>query len=220
MSKKVLLSVLMLANQANAAYVMEDLLSLSLADLATIPVVTAARTQQHWDDVQGSLWVITEKEIRERGYRNIADVLRDLPSVDLQGPVNTTSRLTVRGVAGNAKMLILQDGVRVGATAGEVIPISLNYPLYMAKQIEVLLTAGSALYGTDAVAGVINIISQTPSQYGVQHLRYEGDETGSQYGDLLVRGRIGNRPLVLGLHQDQSNNQALAEQYPDSICIR
>ena len=76
---------------------MEDLLSLSLADLATIPVVTAARTQQNWDEVQGSLWVITEKEIRERGYRNIADVLRDLPSVDLQGPFNTTSRLTVRG---------------------------------------------------------------------------------------------------------------------------
>ena len=219
MSKKVLLSVLMLANQANAAYVMEDLLSLSLADLATIPVVTAARTQQHWDDVQGSLWVITEKEIRERGYRNIADVLRDLPSVDLQGPVNTTSRLTVRGVAGNTKMLILQDGVRVGATAGEAIPISLNYPLYMAKQIEVLLTAGSALYGTDAVAGVINIISQTPSQYGVQHLRYEGDETSSQYGDLLVRGRIGEWPLVLGLHQDQSNNQALAEQYPESFVL-
>lgn len=219
MSKKMLLSVFLLSSQANAAYVMEDLLSLSLADLATIPVVTAARTQQHWDDVQGSLWVITEKEIRERGYRNIADVLRDLPSVDLQGPVNTTSRLTVRGVAGNAKMLILQDGVRVGATAGEVIPVSLNYPLYMAKQIEVLLTAGSALYGTDAVAGVINIISQTPSQYGVQHLHYEANDTGSQYGDLLVRGRIGNWPLVLGIHQDESNNKALAEQYPDVFVL-
>ena len=219
MSKKMLLSVFLLSSQANAAYVMEDLLSLSLADLATIPVVTAARTQQHWDDVQGSLWVITEKEIRERGYRNIADVLRDLPSVDLQGPVNTTSRLTVRGVAGNAKMLILQDGVRVGATAGEVIPVSLNYPLYMTKQIEVLLTAGSALYGTDAVAGVINIISQTPSQYGVQHLHYEANDTGSQYGDLLVRGRIGNWPLVLGIHQDESNNKALAEQYPDVFVL-
>ena len=97
MRKVVFASILLLASEAHADYVMEDLLSLSLADLATIPVVTAARTQQNWDDVQGSLWVITEKEIRERGYRNIADVLRDLPSVDLQGPFNTTSRLTVRG---------------------------------------------------------------------------------------------------------------------------
>ena len=113
MRKVVFASILLLASEAHGDYVMEDLLSLSLADLAAIPVVTAARTQQNWDEVQGSLWVITEKEIRERGYRNIADVLRDLPSVDLQGPFNTTSRLTVRGIAGNAQMLILQDGVRV-----------------------------------------------------------------------------------------------------------
>ena len=55
MRKVFLASTFLMASTAHADYVMEDLLSLSLADLATIPVVTAARTQQNWDEVQGSL---------------------------------------------------------------------------------------------------------------------------------------------------------------------
>ncbi len=213
------LSLLVLGDAHAAEHSMEQLLSLTLDELASIPVVTAARTAQNWDDVQGSLWVITEKEIRERGYRDISDVMRDLPSVDLQGPYNTTSRLTVRGISGNNKILIMQDGVRVGATAGEVIPVSINYPLYMAKQIEVLLTAGSALYGTDAVSGVINIISRSPQQEGKQVFRYEGNDTDYQHGHLLVHGSIGDHPMVLGAHKEHSDNQALAEQYPDVFAL-
>lgn len=219
MRKALFALICMLANTSYAEYEIDDLLSLSLSDLATIPVVTAARSQQNWDEAQGSLWVITAKEIRERGYRNIADILRDLPSVDIQGPVNTSSRLSVRGVVGNAKMLVLQDGVRIGATAGEVIPVSINYPLYMAKQVEVLLTAGSALYGSDAVVGVINIISKTASPHGTQQLHYEGNETNNN-GHLLVRGRVGSRSVVLGAHTEQASNQALAEQYPQVFTLQ
>ena len=67
----------------------------------------------------------------------------------------------------NTKMLVLQDGVRIGAPAGELVPVSINFPLYMARQVEVMLTPGSALYGADAVSGVINIITRDPgSQVG------------------------------------------------------
>jgi len=90
-------------------------LDLSLEELANLPVSTASRTLESWREAQGSLHVITARQIRERGYRHIADLLRDLPSVDMQGPYNTSSRLTVRGVTGNTKMLVLQDGVRIGA---------------------------------------------------------------------------------------------------------
>ncbi|HQV21694.1 MAG TPA: TonB-dependent receptor [Agitococcus sp.] len=214
MRKLVAVFAALFVNVSYAAYEIEDLLYLSLADLAKIPVVTAARTSQQWGDVQGSLWVMTAQDIRDRGYRHLGDVLRDLPSVDLQGPTDNSSRLTVRGVTGNAKLLVLQDGVRIGATAGEVIPVSINYPLYMAKQVEVLLTAGSALYGTDAVVGVVNIISQTPSSQGEQALHGEANESNNQL-NLLLKGSIGHRPIVLGVHRENNNNQQLAQDYPD-----
>ena len=112
-----------LANEAN----LEALLGMGLDELTTLPVSTASRTVQGWGEAQGSLHVITARQIHDRGYRHIADLLRDLPSVDMQGPYNTSSRISVRGVAGNTKMLVLQDGVRIGAPAGELMPLSINF---------------------------------------------------------------------------------------------
>lgn len=194
----------------------DSLLAMNFDQLAAIEVTTASRSPQAWKDVQGSLWVVTEQEIKQRGYRHLADLLRDLPSVDVQGPYSTSSRVTVRGITGNTKLLILQDGVRIGAPAGELVPISINYPLYMAKQVEVLLTPGSALYGADAVTGVVNIISKHSQEQQTQQLSYEGSEARYQHGHLLLTGRVGQKyPLILGVHKEQFNNQSLAEQYPD-----
>ena len=50
-------------------------------------------------------------------------------------------------------------------------------------------------------------------------MRYEGNETNSEHGDLFVRGHVGNRPVVFGAHTERSNNQALAEQYPDVFAL-
>ncbi len=194
----------------------DSLLAMNFDQLAAIEVTTASRSPQAWKDVQGSLWVVTEQEIKQRGYRHLADLLRDLPSVDVQGPYSTSSRVTVRGITGNTKLLILQDGVRIGAPAGELVPISINYLLYMAKQVEVLLTPGSALYGADAVTGVVNIISKHSQEQQTQQLSYEGSEARYQHGHLLLTGRVGQKyPLILGVHKEQFNNQSLAEQYPD-----
>ena len=189
--------------QANTEF--DSLLAMNLDQLAAIEVTTAARSPQAWKDVQGSLWLVTEQEIKQRGYRHLADLLRDLPSVDVQGPYSTSSRVSVRGVTGNTKLLILQDGVRIGAPAGELVPISINYPLYMAKQVEVLLTPGSALYGADAVTGVVNIISKHAEQQQTQQLSYEGSEARYQHGHLLLTGRVGQTyPVMFGAHKENS----------------
>ena len=79
-----------------------------------------------------------------------------------------------------------------------------------------LLTPGSALYGADAITGVVNIISKHPEQQQTQQLSYEGSEARYQHGHLLLTGRVGQKyPLILGVHKEQFNNQSLAEQYPD-----
>ncbi|HEX5359529.1 MAG TPA: TonB-dependent receptor [Fluviicoccus sp.] len=212
-----LLSCLLAGPALAAESGLDRLLSLSLDELSALPVSTPARTTQSWKDVHGTLYVVTAKDIHDRGYRHLADLLRDLPSVDMQGPYNTSSRLTVRGVTGNTKMLVLQDGVRIGAPAGELVPVSINFPLYMARQVEVMLTPGSALYGADAVSGVINIITRDPgSQVGQkQTLVYEGSESSYQHGHLLVNGRVGERALTAGAHTESFNNRRVAEEYPE-----
>ena len=84
-----------------------------------------------------------------------------------------------------------------------------------------LLTPGSALYGTDAVSGVINIITREPSaQAGQkQSFTYEGSESSYQHGQLLLHGDVGARPLVVGAHTETFNNQRVAKEYPDVYAL-
>jgi outer membrane cobalamin receptor len=56
--------------------------------------------------------------------------------------------------------VILPDGMRISSPTNEPLPVLENFPLYLAKQIEVVYGPGSALYGADDMAGVINIITE------------------------------------------------------------
>jgi len=138
-----------------------DFLDLSLEDLLNIKVVTSSKYLEKSIDSPANIHVITAKQISDRGYKNIEDLLRNLPGVDLQeySSMGNYNVVTMRGAKNNNKFIILKDGVRISPPAGEINAISENYPLYFAKRVEVLIGPASVTYGADAFAGVINIIS-------------------------------------------------------------
>ena len=109
------------------------------------------------------LEVITQEQIRTRGYKSVLDVLKDLPGIHISQ--NTLERsynnVTSRGISGNNRFLILLDGVRIDSPSTDNLPMAENYPLYHASQVEVLFGPASAIYGADAFAGVINLITAT-----------------------------------------------------------
>ncbi len=109
--------------------------------------------------------VITADEIQRTGAHTLGDVLDTVPGVALNtsGGEGAATSVYIRG-ANNGQSLVLVDGVRVGdptATDG-----SFNfgaYPLDQVERIEVLRGPQSALYGSDAMGGVINIVTRKPS---------------------------------------------------------
>ncbi|MBL0709803.1 MAG: TonB-dependent receptor [Colwellia sp.] len=138
-----------------------DFLDLSLEDRLNVNVVTPSKYLEKFVDSPANIEVFTAKQINERGYKNVEDLLRNLAGVDLQeyaviGGYNT---LTMRGAKNNNKFIILKDGVRISPPAGEYNAIAQNYPLYMAKRVEVLIGSAAVSYGADAFSGVINIVS-------------------------------------------------------------
>ncbi len=134
--------------------------------------VTGSRLNRPPSELSGNLIILDQEDIRASGELTLARVLRQLPQninatnetygSTLNGATNVTGASTVnlRGL-GSESTLILVDGRRVGYSGilGGVTDIS-TIPLSMVERIEILLDGASAIYGSDAVGGVVNIITK------------------------------------------------------------
>ncbi len=85
---------------------------MSLKDLMQLKITTASRSEETVIDAPAKVKIITKQQIRERGYINLFDLLRDQPGVDTQAYSHETTynQVAVRGVVGNNRFLIQQDG--------------------------------------------------------------------------------------------------------------
>ena len=134
----------------------------TLEDLMNVVVTTATRSSEGLANVPARVHVITAAQIERRGYRSVADVLKDLPEfkVDIAGDQDYPTELTVQGTRGASRVVLLLDGIRVSSPTNEPLPILTNYPVHAARQLEIVYGPASALYGADAFSAVINIISK------------------------------------------------------------
>lgn len=173
--KKTILPILFLIGLVTGANAQSDLgtaaapadssdifLELSLEDLMQVNVTTASKMSQNANKVPATMIVVTEEQITTRGYQTLLDVLRDLPDfkVDENSSEVTSNTITIRGIIGQDKFIIMLDGVRISSPTNEALPVYANYPVNLAEQIEVVYGPASALYGADAVSGIINIITK------------------------------------------------------------
>jgi len=139
----------------------EELMQLRLAT-----VTTASRSTESEIEAPGTVIVISREKIRSRGYVTLVDVLRDLPGMDVTpyyfSEVGT--RVGVRGISGNNKIIVLVNGMRVNPPGGEYYPLRTDLAVLGAKQVEVIYGPGSTLYGEDAISAVINIVTESPPE--------------------------------------------------------
>ena len=135
--------------------------NMSLEELLNVRITTASRVSQRAGEAPATVIVITKKQIETRRYRNLAEVLNDLPDVKVNDKSDPQSfnTFSIRGITRQDKFVILMDGIKVSSPVNDQLPVLENFPIYLAKQIEVVLGPGSALYGADAMSGVINIIT-------------------------------------------------------------
>jgi vitamin B12 transporter len=127
-------------------------------------VVTPSRTAEPLADAIGDVTVIGPRQLAEARGDSIAEIIGRQPGVQFTttgGPQTQTS-IYLRG-ANPSQTLVLIDGMRInGSTAGGV-----NFPAIdpaMIERIEILRGAASSLYGSDAIGGVVNIITKKGEQ--------------------------------------------------------
>jgi TonB-dependent receptor-like protein len=107
-----------------------DLGQLTLEELMNMTITTASRTSEGLGEAPARAQVVTAAQIRRRGYRSLSDVLKDLPDfkVDLAGNWDFPAELTVQGVRGAGRVIVLLDGIRVSSPTNEPLPIVAIYP--------------------------------------------------------------------------------------------
>lgn len=183
-------------------------------------VLTATKTQLEKKEVPQSVEVITEQKIKELGAYSVQDALRLANNIDVQDNGMTGNQVQLRG---NSTMhtLILVDGKRMAAentqssqNAYELKRINISD----VERIEIIRSNGSALYGSDAIGGVINIItkkSTTPSISVNMHTGTKDEATSFMYSSgkqgklsLKIGGGIEKvRKLDSGVYKNYSKNK-------------
>lgn len=160
--------------------------------------VTATRTRARVDDTAASIIVISPSELSRTAALTLDDALRQVEGFSLfrrsgsRTANPTTQGVTLRGVgaSGASRALVLADGVPLNDPFGGWVYWS-RIPRQEIGRVEILQGAGSSLYGTDAMGGVINVLREDPRQ---SWLTLEGSYGNEQTGNasLSTGGRFAN----------------------------
>ena len=181
-----------------------------LEDAYARTVVTASRVGQDPLDSPSSVAVLTADDIRLSGVTNVPDLLRRVVGVDVMNLASSTPDVSIRGFNNklNNKVLVLIDGRSqyldfLGGTIWPTFPIQLEE----IERIEVIRGPGSAVYGANAVTGVINIITRTPGE-GDQVVRVDAGAPALLRAAAVASGRIGETTYRLSAGYQQHRRWA------------
>ncbi|MFQ5635618.1 MAG: TonB-dependent receptor plug domain-containing protein, partial [Gammaproteobacteria bacterium] len=142
----------------------EELIGLSLEELLQVQVTTLSRKPQTMSGSPAAVFVISQKDIQQSGARTLPDILRMVPGVQVAQVDANTWAVTARGSNGifANKLLVLQDGRSLyGPMFSGVRWDAQDTDLSSIERIEVIRGPGAVMWGSNAVNGVINVITKS-----------------------------------------------------------
>lgn len=184
-------------------YAFADSNPLTLSDT----VVSASGFEQKITEAPASISVISQEDLQQKRYGNLAQALEDVEGIDVRQGTGKTGGLniSIRGLP-SEYTLILIDGRRQN-TAGNVTPNGFNEtstsfmpPMSAIERIEVIRGPMSTLYGSDAMGGVVNIITKkVASEWGGSLSLDHTYQDNRDYGDASKASLYASGPLIDGL---------------------
>jgi vitamin B12 transporter len=206
-----------------AALPLAILATISHAQTQSLPetVVTATRVAQPVTDVIADVSIISRETLDLAGQTSLREILAQQPGVQFtsNGSYRSSTGLFLRG-ASSSQTIVLIDGIRVGSATSGTASLE-NIPLARIERIEILRGAASALYGPDAVGGVIQIFTREPTAgMNIEVTAGLGTDGQAQAG-MSLRGTTGAIGYSVGVSHERAsgisviNNPAANSFNPD-----
>ncbi|MFS0850842.1 TonB-dependent receptor [Novosphingobium panipatense] len=164
-------------------------------------VVTATGFEMQAIEAPASISVISRERLEEAPYRQITDALLDVPGVSITPGEGNSRDISIRGMGANYT-LILVDGRRLNSrqsrtNGGSITESGMLPPLEQIERIEVVRGPMSSLYGSDAMGGVINVITRRVGDKWSGSVRANGTgQIFGEYGDYWDASFSAGGPII------------------------
>lgn len=151
-------------------------------------VIAAQKVRTTIQEAPGIITVVTARQMRERGFRTVNDVLRTIPG--FEGDRWEGNGWQKEAFArGNAQtVLVLLNGVNIVEPVRNTVTLDRKIPLEMIERIEVTSGPGGVLWGSNALLGIVNIVTRRPDDTGLIAAFGAGDGPGER---LAIKGSLG-----------------------------
>jgi iron complex outermembrane receptor protein len=179
-------------------------------------VVTASRSKENIRKAPASIVVVSEEDIKNRGYTSIDEILYDLPGFDVifpDGSFYITAYQRGYRTPYTNRTLIMIDGKIDNSLYFQTADISRQYSVSNIKRIEILYGPASVMYGPNAFQGVINIITKNPKDNKEENS--PGGKLLLQYGSYSTIAADGNVTFRSGDFGFSATAKALNSKGPD-----
>jgi iron complex outermembrane receptor protein len=161
-------------------------------------VITATRTRRKISEVPAAVRLITSEQIKDMPATAIDDVLRTDASINVDrknGIFSKNASVNMRGLNSSARTLVMLDGVPLNKADGGGVNWN-RIGSESVDRIEIVKGPGSALYGGNAMGGVINVISKEIKEPFAGNIKLSAGSCNTQASQLWLGGRLKALPKV------------------------
>ncbi len=168
-------------------------------DTIEMSVISASRSSKRIGELPITIHVVTREEIIRNHYYSLTDIIKSLPGMRVSQPGSGElgESFQLRGLTGNLYTMILINGLPVKPSTVIGMPISSQLPVRQAERIEVIYGPAAAVYGADAVSGVINIITREADKGTFVMGDISLGQSGYRSGNFMVGGKAGKNRNIL-----------------------
>jgi hemoglobin/transferrin/lactoferrin receptor protein len=162
-------------------------------------IVGASRSVKKLEDLPITVYIITQEDILKNGYTTLVDVLKMVPGIRVSKPGNGLFGETflMRGLEGNVYTKILLNNLPIQPSSSSALGIGEQLPITQVDRIEIIYGPSSAVYGADAMAGVINIITKSTQSSTFAQVNTIVGQYGYRHVNFMAGGKLGKNKNIV-----------------------
>jgi len=181
-------------------------------------IYIASAKAEHIEDAPACVFVITGDEMRNRGYRSIFDLLKDLPGMTWENQIGNEKNgaPVIRGLVYQKRLKILLNGMDIADKAGSGWGWDHRMPIEGIERVEYILGPYASLYGRNSFSGVLNIVTKSGEDLNGGEVTALYGTWNRMQGSAVYGKKVNNWDVYLSIFKNYSQKgQDLTNDFPD-----